>query len=182
MFENETYPALVPPSVALSGEFVLPDAVDAAPAPAMAAERLAFRVGALALLCASDAGREVVLPPAVSRLPHLPAWLLGVANVRGMLLPVVDLALALAVGRDTALRPYLLIVGTGDAALGLLVDGLPAPQAFASHERLAGAPPHPEFLDGHVTGGYERDGALWLDVDIGGLLEVLGRRLTAGAG
>jgi chemotaxis signal transduction protein len=181
MLEDDASPTLLPPSVALSGEFVLPDACEAGPARASTAERLAFRVGALDLLCAADLGREVVPPPAVSRLPHLPAWLLGVANVRGMLLPVVDLAVALAVERDTALRPYLLIVGAGDAALGLLVDGLPAPRTFEAAERLDSVPPHPPFLGGYVTGGYQRDGALWLDVDIGGFLEGLGRRLTAAA-
>ncbi len=169
---------LVPPSVALGTEFVLP-AAEAGPAATTTVERLAFRVGPLGLLCVPEAGREVVPPPAASRLPHLPAWLPGVANVRGLLLPIVDLAAALGVERDAGLRPYLLIAGAGADALGLLVDGLPVPRSFETEERMNGIPPHPELLQGHVHGAYARDGQVWLDVDVQGFFQTLGERIAA---
>jgi chemotaxis signal transduction protein len=169
---------LVPPSVALGTEFVLP-ADEAGPVTTTAVERLAFRVGPLGLLIPPDVGREVVLPPAVSRLPHLPAWFTGVANVRGLLLPVVDLAAAFAVERDQESRRYLLICGAGDDAIGLLVDGLPLPRNFEAAERMSGVPPHPEMLSGHVHGAYVRDGKVWLDTDAEGFIEALGEHVAA---
>jgi len=162
------------PVAALAAEFVLPESDAAKDSRAAdSAERLAFRVGPIGMLCASDAGREVVLPPPVTRLPHLPAWMLGLTNVRGTLLPVVDLAAAYGVQHETALHPYLLVMGAEDV-LGLLVDGLPVIARFDEKERMRGVPPHPERLAGHVAGGYERDGVVWLDMDAGWLLATLG--------
>jgi chemotaxis signal transduction protein len=166
------------PTAALAGEFILPpeklrdDHV-------LAQERLAFRVGALGMLFPTHAGREVVLPPPVSRLPHLPEWLAGVANVRGMLLPVVDLAIALELRRAPAPRPYLLICGAGEDAVGFLIDGLPLPLSFEASERMHGLPPHPAILTGHVFGAYERDANVWLDLNSESLLRSLGERVAA---
>ena len=75
MHENNPTPdTLLTPTAALGGEFVLP-ASEATATASTAVERLAFRVGLLGLLCMPDAGREVVLPPAASRLPNQPVWL-----------------------------------------------------------------------------------------------------------
>jgi len=168
------------PSAALAGEFVLAESAAAEESRAAdLAERLAFRIGPVGLLCSSDAGREVVLLPPVTRLPHLPAWILGLTNVRGTLLPVVDLAAAYAVAHDAALRPYLLVMGAADEALGLLVDGLPVIARFGVEERMRGVPPHPERLAGHVAGGYERGGVVWLVVDVEGIFRTLGERIAA---
>src|SRR5215467_12336134 len=100
------------PVAALSAEFVLPEAGTGAHSQGAdtGVERLAFRIGPIGVLCASDCGREVVSPPPVTRLPHLPVWMQGLTNVRGTLLPVVDLAAAFGVAHDPALRSYLLVL------------------------------------------------------------------------
>lgn len=177
MIENDTLTdPLLSPTAALTGELVLPAAETR---ETRAQEHLAFRVGPLGMLIASDAAREAVPPPVVSRLPHLPAWLSGVGNVHGLLLPVVDLAQALGVERDKALKPYLVICGAGEEAVGLLVDGLPLLRDFDVAERMSGIPPHPSLLEGHVRGAYEHGGAVWLDVEVHGLFAELGKRIVA---
>ncbi len=174
-------PSLLSPTAALDDGFLAPpadgDATDAA-----AVERLAIRIGVLSLLLPADAGREVILPPPASSLPHTPAWLTGVANVRGTLVPVLDLAAAFEVERDERLRRYLLITGDATDPLGLLVDGLPVLRRFETGERLSGVPPHPPLLDGHLLGAYAQGATVWIDVDITGLLERIGERLAAPAG
>ena len=65
-------------------------------------------------------------------------------------------------------------MGAAEDVLGLLVDGLPVIARFDEKERMRGVPPHPERLSGHVSGGYERDGVVWLDVDAGWLFATLG--------
>lgn len=177
--------AAVRPSEALDDGFN-PASVEVpapdAPAGVVAAERLAVRVGNLHLLLAADAGREVILPLPASRLPHTPAWLLGIANVRGALVPVVDLVSAFEVDRNDLSRPYLLILGTGDDAIGLLVDGLPVLQRFESIGKLSGVPPHPLMLDGHVYGAFEHAGVVWLDINIHGFLESLSELISPTSG
>lgn len=169
---------LLRPTEALEGGIVNPPIeVDGASAGAATQERLAIRIGSLRLLCAPDVGREVLLPPPASRLPNTPEWLLGVANVRGALVPVLDPATAFGVERDNSLHGYMLIVGTGDDAVGLLVDGLPILQRFKASDKLLSIPPHPEVLQGHVDGAFDLGGAVWIDVNIRGLLGTLGDRI-----
>ena len=169
---------LLRPTEALDGGIVNPPLeADEAAAGATTLERLAMHIGSLRLLCAPDVGREVLAPPPASRLPNMPEWLLGVANVRGALVPVLDLATAFGVERDNAVRGYMLIAGSGDDAVGLLVDGLPILRRFEISEKLLGIPPHPEALQSHVIGAFEREGAVWIDVDIRGLLGALGDRI-----
>ena len=67
-----------------------------------------------------------VLPvlPAVTRVPHAPPWLAGVANVMGRVVTVVDLGRLLGGGEDrdpTAARRVVVVTG-GSFLLGLIVD------------------------------------------------------------
>lgn len=168
--------ALRRPTEALDDGFVAPPE-EAGGTAANAVERLAIRIGNLHLLCAPDIGREVMLPPPSSPLPHTPAWLLGLANVRGALVPVVDLALAFGIERNNDRRAYLLISGIGEDAIGLLVDGLPVLQRLESTDRLANIPPHPAMLDRHLHGAYRHGGAVWLDVELHGFFTMLGEQI-----
>lgn len=172
--------AMLRPTEALDGGIVAPPGpAGESAADAAAMERLAIRIGNLHLLCASDAGREVLPPPPASRLPHTPEWLLGVANVRGALVPVVDPAMAFGLDRIDARRAYLLISGAGDSTIGMLVDGLPVLMHLGAGRRLDGIPPHPELLAGHVLGAWEHAGATWLEVALDGFFQTLGERIAA---
>ncbi len=175
MPENSFINALMAPTAALAGKLVPPLAA-AEEAHTVVQERLTFRVGPFGILVPPEAGREVVLPPSVSRLPHLPVWLLGIANVRGTLVPVVDTARAFEV-EHAAARRYLLIFNHGKDVFGLLVDGLPRRQSFTAHECLNSVPPHPSLLDGHLGDTYDRDGLLWFELDLDGFFSALGARL-----
>jgi len=165
------------PTEALDGGIVDPPAEKKDAQADGTVERLAIRVGGLNILCDPDAGREVLLPPTVSRLPYTPEWLLGVANVRGALVPVVDLALAFGFECRSDRRAYLLISGGGANAMGLLVDGLPVLQRIDSGKRLEGIPPHPEILKGHVRGAMAHAGTTWLDVELNNLFQTFGERI-----
>lgn len=73
--------------------------------------------------------REILEPPAVTRVPMAPAWFLGLANLRGQILPVIDLVGRLSIERrQPAQRPVLVVVDVamrqGIFQRGLLVDSL----------------------------------------------------------
>lgn len=141
-------------------------------------KRVGFRVGNLSFLCSQIEPHEVTEPPAVSHLPHTAPWLLGLANLRGGLVPVVDFSVALGIGRDESQKLYLLVFGQGEEVLGLLVDGLPSTEILNRYEKLSSMPPHPELLTGHVLGAYDHKGSLWLDLAMEGLFETFGKRIT----
>ena len=60
-----------------------------------------FRIGQENFVADRHQVREVLmLPESLTRVPGAKRWLLGIANLRGHLLPLVDLKMYLGSGRD----------------------------------------------------------------------------------
>jgi purine-binding chemotaxis protein CheW len=83
---------------------------------------LTFRCGETSLAAAAHSVTEVFRRPRITRVPHAPPSLLGVAQLRGAAIPVVSLALLLrhAEAGETAASRVLLIEATEPIAV--LVD------------------------------------------------------------
>ncbi len=96
--------------------------------------------------------REVIRPPAVTPLPGTPDWLVGLANVRGDVVSVVDLPKFLGLDDGAnADRRGLLLAQSADGTLlvGLLVDDV------ASIRRLtADGPPIPAGMEADRVAPY----------------------------
>lgn len=140
-------------------------------------QRMSVRVGEYGLLFPWSGGREVTPVPPASRIPNSAAWLRGLANVRGSLVPVVDLAAALGARRRAGAAEFLLICGHGEASVGLVIDGLP--RAFD----LGAAQPHeeraslPAVLDASAIAHYRQEEQTWIDIDPDALFDVLARNV-----
>lgn len=84
---------------------------------------IGYRVGTRMLLTGIDEVNEVLALPALTPVPRTQPWLLGVANVRGNLVVVIDFARFLFGERTQhSDRARLLIVRQGGGSVGLLVD------------------------------------------------------------
>src|ERR1700742_1433713 len=58
-------------------------------------------------------------------LPHAPDYVRGVINLRGVVLPVVDLKARLGLGRTQAdPKHVIVVVQAGDRTIGILVDAV----------------------------------------------------------
>jgi len=58
-------------------------------------------------------------------LPHVPDYVRGVINLRGMVLPVIDLKARLGLGRtDASVKHVIIVVNSGERTIGLLVDAV----------------------------------------------------------
>ena len=78
-----------------------PRAARGRPCPAREWVGVAFRLGGEAFLVAREETREVMgYPAAVTRVPGAKAWIRGLSNVRGQLLPMIDLRRFLGCGTD----------------------------------------------------------------------------------
>jgi purine-binding chemotaxis protein CheW len=73
---------------------------------------------------AAKAVREVIHTPAITRVPYSPAALVGVANLRGAVLPVVSLASLLGEAPSAPALRQKIVVHVGDEAVGILVDAV----------------------------------------------------------
>ena len=152
------------PSAAL-GRYVPPDG-----APALDREdeaqqrRYGFRIGAVGLLIAPQAGSEAISMPAIAPIPNSVPWLRGMLNLRGALVPVFDLALVLGLpGQASRGQPTVLVFGKGAQAVGVMTDDHPKPLLGLS--RVAQLPELPTALKGHVAAAYTHDEDLWLEFD-----------------
>ena len=96
--------------------------------------------------------------PGVTALPGAKPWLLGLANVRGQLLPVTDLA-AFFGGEPTTIgrSSRVMMVNHADIPAGLLVDEVRGFRRFVASEK---AEVMPETLPGmtpFLSGAYGTD-------------------------
>lgn len=102
---------------------------------------LAFRVGEQALLAPKAEVREVIVPPPVTRVPNAREWLLGLANVRGALITVVDLhRLCLDRPSLTQRAQRVLILNSDRYPLGFLVDEVVGYRSFEPGDQRPMAP------------------------------------------
>jgi purine-binding chemotaxis protein CheW len=93
--------------------------------PAKVSELIAFNIGEQQFCISTAAVREIRGWTAVTPLPHAPPFVLGVVNLRGVVLPIVDLAVRLGFppSQPTA-RHAIIVVEVGNQVAGLLVDGV----------------------------------------------------------
>jgi purine-binding chemotaxis protein CheW len=90
-----------------------------------AADAIVVRMGAGKFAVALESVAEVGRMPVVTRVPGLPAWLAGVANWRGRILPVIDLRSLLgAEATPLDAKARLVVLTDGGIAVGMLVDAV----------------------------------------------------------
>jgi purine-binding chemotaxis protein CheW len=88
-------------------------------------EVLAFRVGEQDFGIDVSSVREIRGWTPATPLPHAPSFLCGVINLRGIVLPIVDLSarLGFAAAEPTA-RHAIVVTQLDEQVVGLLVDGV----------------------------------------------------------
>ena len=100
-------------------------AVDSEEVPEEPESWISFRVAGSIYGLMVDVVREVLRVGVVTAVPHTPAFVRGVTNMRGRVLPVVDLRVRL--GFETAPiseSSRILVVRLGSELVGLLVDAV----------------------------------------------------------
>lgn len=88
--------------------------------------------------------REIIRLQKITPVPQLPAHVRGVINLRGRVIPVLDLRIAFRLASEFSERSCIVVVqasGKGGAPLGLIVDGVDAVVQIAGED----IEPPPEF-------------------------------------
>ncbi len=134
-----------------------------------------IRTGRFGLLVPATLYCEVLDKIPINRLPNVHAWLSGLLNLRGNLVPVFDLRIALGEVPCDSRKRRLFAIGRGDRAAALWIDDLPEIKDRASIGLLQELPALPPILKGCVTHGYEQAGQVWLNLDFADLFRALGR-------
>src|ERR1700722_2773124 len=87
---------------------------------------LTFRLGQRRYALPAEEVSEIIRTPSVARVPQAPRSLMGMANLRGDVLPVASLRDLLGGERDASASPARAIVLSGDAPVALAVDTVDA--------------------------------------------------------
>jgi twitching motility protein PilI len=134
---------------------------------------VAFRMGGETFLVAREETREVLgYPAAVTRIPGAKSWVKGLANVRGALMPMLDLRQFLGSGATASGRnTRIVVVNHRDIPAGLMVDEVLGFRRFAESEFNAEAPPTVIRCDSYLAGAFRRGGEVWPVLSLKSLVE-----------
>jgi chemotaxis signal transduction protein len=141
--------------------------------------RQGVRIGSLRLLLDFAFTSQLSELVPITPLPAMPHGLRGLASLHGNVLPVFDLASMLGIERSDTQREMLLVVGHGESAAAVLIDGLPDRFRLAEGDRAEVASPAGWLAD-CVQSGYAAGGETWLDLDHRRLLDKLEASLRPG--
>lgn len=111
--------------------------------------------------------QEIMALPRLTKLPRAPRHVLGVMNLRGMVVPVMDMRLRLNLPTETEIEPVVVVVKIGNKYMGAVVDSVSDVVEFKESEIQD--PPdfafavHREYLRGLCRQGEELIVLLELD-------------------
>jgi len=131
--------------------------------------RQAFRIGRMRLLAPFATASELTEMPNVYPLPRAPDNLLGLVNLHGRIVPLFDLAALFETEHLPREKRMLLVIGHGDAAAGIAIDGLPRRMVFTPGSKIV-PPQLPAGAASAVLATYLAGNDAWFEFDYEQLL------------
>src|SRR5689334_23807067 len=134
---------------------------------------VALRMAGDLYLVAREETREVLGVPASStRVPGAKSWIKGLANVRGQLLPIIDLRQFLGSGVTPMTRnTRIIVVNHREIPAGLVVDEVLGFRRFAEGEFSGDAPPTVARCERYLAGAFRRGAEQWPVLSLRQILE-----------
>ncbi len=123
---------------------------------------IGFLLQDMALVVATSEISEILPYPPLTRIPGTVDWLKGIANIRGTLIPVIDL-LGFTAQETTRLnrKSRVLVMRQGDMVSGLLVTEVLGLRHFFEEEKTMELPSAPARLQTLLDGGYQQGDQHW---------------------
>lgn len=140
--------------------------------------KLGFHVGDLRFVVSFDDASELSEMVAVYRLPNVPLWFRGLANLHGNLVPVFDVAAMIGSEAGADKDRMLLVLGHGSMAAGLLVNELPTRIRLESATAID-LPDLPAELKDCVPRAYLHGQEIWLELQYQRFFEATAARLAS---
>ncbi len=121
-----------------------------------------FRLGKVYLLTKLEEVDEILISPEITRVPSALSWVKGIANIRGMLLPIMDLrdyidGEAIKAGRKTR----VILIKKGELVSGLMVDEVFGMRHFFEEERTENVPEVSDNLKKYLQGAFRKGNMHW---------------------
>ncbi|MEM7098927.1 MAG: chemotaxis protein CheW [Pseudomonadota bacterium] len=132
---------------------------------------LGFSIGGARLVAKIGEVSEMLIAPRLTRLPGVKPWILGVANVRGRLLPVIDLHQFLGLPSTVAAhKARVMVVEQDDMVAGLVIEQSLGIQHFPQDAFEVGLGQDLEGLGRFVSGAFRSGGRLYHHIELTAVL------------
>ena len=122
---------------------------------------IGFILGGVKYVTPWDEVAEIQSLPTLTRVPGAKSWVKGVANVRGTLLPVMDLNTFFGFRGQNLRKRRILVVKHDGIYSGLIVDEILGAMSFEKYEAMNSEPVVGEKLSTFVSGGFSKQDTEW---------------------
>ncbi len=123
---------------------------------------IGFRIGQYHFVSPMSEVSELLRVPAHTRLPNVKPWVMGVSNIRGRLIPLIDLSTFFGAESKVPIRSRrILVIDQGEQMDGLVVDGVDGMQYFAADSFDSNIPDLPYELQQFVFGHFKKEDTIW---------------------
>ncbi len=128
---------------------------------------ITFKLGDARLACNIERVSEILSCPQATPVPGAKSWIVGLANVRGELLTVIDLARYLT-GNRTQIRASsrLLATSLNKAPIGLLIDEVFGQRHFLDGDAVPAELPDDSPLHEVVSKEHRLGSETWHELDL----------------
>ena len=128
---------------------------------------ITFGLGGARLACNIDRVSEILPCPPATPVPGAKAWIVGLANVRGELLTVIDLNRFLTGNRTQARTSNrLLATSLNKAPIGLLIDEVFGQRHFLDNDAVESELPEDSPLRAVVSKEHRFGSETWHELDL----------------
>ena len=132
---------------------------------------LGFQVSGVRLVAPLAEVSEILTPPRVTALPRVKDWMLGIANVRGRLIPIIDLHRFMGIATTVPRTQWrVLVVEQGETVAGLLVEQSLGMQHFLDDSFEEGQPEGLDAIHTYIQGAYRHGGRVFYVVSLTSLI------------
>lgn len=132
---------------------------------------LGYQVGGLRLVTPMGEINEILKVPKISALPGVQNWILGISNVRGRLLPIVDLHDYLSMAPTLPMSQWrVLVVEDDDLIAGLLVEQSLGIQHFLEDSFEEASSEGIEALKPYIHGAFRHGGRVFYEMHLKSIL------------
>ena len=142
-------------------------------------QMVGFRVGQQSYALPIATVREIVRPPEITAVPQSPEHVAGVMNLRGRIVPVIDLRKRFHQATETSAKNRVLVLTLDGKLIGLLVDAASEVIKVSANEIEPSPKLFGEDNERYVTGVAKYMGRLVVLLDANKLLPESERAQTA---
>jgi len=133
---------------------------------------IGFRIGDISMVAPLTQVNEILHYPNLTLVPGTLPWVKGLANIRGSLIPIMDLQCFMG---QPPIRIHqssrILIIQQNDLSVGLLVDDVLGLKHFDQDNRVTRIRKMDPAIKTYIRGAFSQDNQLWHVFDMSSLAE-----------